>query len=136
MFCAGCGRVFEGSAEGMYKSIMAVITSLPPETKVWCGHEYTERNCQFAATVDKENPQLQQRIAWVISQRKQGLPTVPSTIATELATNPFLRCDSKSIQQLCDCVGRVEQTFKKLRGMKDRFRGMPLTQCVTVPRYC
>ena len=104
--------------------------------KVWCGHEYTEKNCQFATTVDKENPALAQRFAWVISQREQGLPTVPSTIAMELDTNPFLRCDSASIQQLCECVGQVDKTFAKLRGMKDRFRGTPLTQCVLVPRYC
>ncbi len=114
----------------MCTSIMTHLASLPPETKVWVGHEYTERNCQFAATVEPGNEQLAERIAWVIAQRKQGLPTVPSTVAMELATNPFLRCDAATIQQLCNCVGSVEASFAKLRGMKDQFRGSPLTRCV------
>ena len=71
--------------------------------------------------IEKDNPQLAERIAWVQAQRKAGLPTVPSTIAAELATNPFLRCDSPSIQALCECVGNVELAFAKLRRMKDNF---------------
>lgn len=121
LFCGGCGRIFEGSAEVMCESLYSQLASLPPATKMWCGHEYTEKNFLFAATIEKENPQLAERIAWVREQRARGLPTVPSTIAAELATNPFLRCDSPAIQALCECVGSVERSFAKLRKMKDKF---------------
>lgn len=91
LFGAGCGRLFEGTPAQMAASLES-IAALPNETLIYCAHEYTEMNLRFALAVEPENPALQQRVARVAALRAAGLPSVPSTLAEEKATNPFLRC--------------------------------------------
>jgi len=96
LFAAGCGRLFEGDAAQMSGSL-AKLTALPSDTRVYCGHEYTEKNLRFAATLEPKNARLTAKLAAVEGLRRAGKPTVPSTIAEEKATNPFLRMDSAEL---------------------------------------
>lgn len=91
LFSGGCGRLFEGTAAQMHASLQS-LAALPQETRVFCAHEYTISNLRFALAVEPDNPDLQQYERWCQQQRQHGLPTLPSTIAQELAVNPFLRC--------------------------------------------
>lgn len=98
LFVAGCGRLFEGTPEQMHSSLSGKLAKLPPETRVYCGHEYTLTNLRFAATVEPANDAIREKLARATSARERGEPTVPSTIAEELQTNPFLRCaDAKAL---------------------------------------
>jgi hydroxyacylglutathione hydrolase len=97
LFGAGCGRLFEGSPTQMYDSLQK-LAALPPETKVYCTHEYTMHNINFALTLEPNNPALAERFKVTQKIREINLPSLPSTIALELATNPFLRCQSDEIQ--------------------------------------
>lgn len=92
LFSAGCGRLFEGTPQQMYSSLKR-FTDLPPETRVYCAHEYTERNLNFAQALEPGNQAIAARLLEVTSLRAQRLPSLPSTIGLELLTNPFLRCD-------------------------------------------
>lgn len=122
LFSMGCGRLFEGSAEQMWQSLQR-LKALPTETRVYCAHEYTEANARFALSVEDDNPQLHQRYQDVVELRRRNLSTLPSTIAQELATNPFLREDSASIQRNIDMTEKAPaEIFAKLRSMKDQFR--------------
>lgn len=107
LFAMGCGRLFEGTAEQMYHSLSR-LAALPTQTKVYCTHEYTLSNAEFALTVEPHNHALSERAEEVRELRKQGAITLPSTIELELATNPFLRAES------------VED-FAHLRALKDNF---------------
>jgi len=109
MFAMGCGRLFEGSAGQMYANLKR-LAALPGDTKVYCAHEYTASNGRFALTVEPENPALSRRMAEVEAARAAGEATVPTTIALERATNPFVRAAS------------VEQ-FAEWRRGKDNFSG-------------
>lgn len=91
LFACGCGRVFEGTAEQMVASL-AKLAALPDATKVYCGHEYTLANIKFARAVEPGNAELAAREARAQKLRDAGLPTLPSTLGEERATNPFLRC--------------------------------------------
>lgn len=90
LFAGGCGRVFEGTPQQMHASLSR-LAALPPATRVYCAHEYTQSNMKFALAVEPGNAALQARAIEVTRLRAAGLPTVPSTLAEELATNPFLR---------------------------------------------
>ncbi len=90
LFGAGCGRLFEGTAAQMWSSLCR-LTTLDEATKVYCAHEYTMTNLDFASLIDADNPALLQRMQSDALLRQQGLPTIPSSIAMEVATNPFLR---------------------------------------------
>ena len=107
MFAMGCGRLFEGTAEQMYSN-MQRIASLPDDVRIYCGHEYTLANARFAAHVDPENPDVAHRLETVAAMRNRGEITLPTTVAEERATNPFVR------------AGSVED-FARLRTMKDNF---------------
>ncbi|HEV2866650.1 MAG TPA: hydroxyacylglutathione hydrolase [Allosphingosinicella sp.] len=109
LFAMGCGRLFEGSAEQMYANLRR-LSDLPPETQVYCAHEYTASNGRFALTVEPDNRELAARMAEVEAARAAGAATVPTTIALERATNPFMRAAS------------VEE-FASRRAGKDNFRG-------------
>lgn len=98
LFTMGCGKLFEGTPEMMWESLGKVM-ALPPETTIYCSHEYTLENAEFAITVEPDNTDLQARIARDKALRADNKPTVPSTLAEELATNPFLRPDSPSIRR-------------------------------------
>jgi hydroxyacylglutathione hydrolase len=109
LFALGCGRLFEGTADQMWESLGKLAT-LPPETEVYCAHEYTLANGQFALHVDADNAELVDRMKKIREARAENRPTVPSTIALERATNPFLR------------AGTVAE-FARRRAAKDVFRG-------------
>lgn len=96
LFAGGCGRLFEGSPAQM-KASLSLLAALPGETLVYCAHEYTAANLRFALAVEPGNRQLQQRTAEVAQVRAEGRLTVPSTIALERATNPFLRCSEPEV---------------------------------------
>jgi hydroxyacylglutathione hydrolase len=96
LFAGGCGRVFEGPLPQMHDSLTR-LSELPEQTAVYCGHEYTELNLRFALTVEPGNRRLRERVEEVAALRASGRATVPSTLALEKATNPFLRCDSPEI---------------------------------------
>lgn len=109
LFALGCGRLFEGTAGEMFAN-MRRLAGLPPSTRVYCAHEYTQSNGRFAATIEPDNPLLQRRLRLVDEARARGRPTVPTTIADELETNPFMRA--------ADVV-----MFAERRAAKDVFQG-------------
>jgi len=116
LFIAGCGRVFEGTMEMMSRSL-AKLRSLPPDTKVWCGHEYTVNNLRFAKTIEPENPEVERALQEAIAVRAAGEFTVPGRLDRELATNPFLRFDEPTVAAGRDPVA----SFSAIRGAKDSF---------------
>ncbi|MBW4527822.1 MAG: hydroxyacylglutathione hydrolase [Phormidium tanganyikae FI6-MK23] len=117
LFSAGCGRLKEGTPAQMVNSL-SQIRALPDNTRVWCAHEYTLNNLKFAVTVDRQNPDLQARLAEV--QAAQNQPTIPTHLGLEKRTNPFLRWDTPEIQAAMDRTDAVE-TFAALRQKKDQF---------------
>ena len=121
MFSMGCGRLFEGSAEQMWDSLQK-LKKLPKQTKIYCAHEYTQANGQFALTIDPDNQQLQQRIAQVDKLRTENKATIPTVLDQELETNPFLREDDPSIQNNLGMTdNRASDVFRKIRELKDHF---------------
>ena len=124
LFSGGCGRVFEGTHEQMHNSL-AKLKQLPSNTKIYCGHEYTESNFKFALEVDPLNEDLQIRLNEVKRLRELEIPTLPSTLESELKTNPFLRCDNKDIQesihQKFNTPKLEVDVFKAIREWKDNF---------------
>ncbi|MGV3549613.1 hydroxyacylglutathione hydrolase [Rhizobium sp.] len=122
IFHLGCGRVQEAMPAQMWTSIDK-LRSLPPETLIYSSHEYAADNARFAVTIEPQNESLRQQIASIEERRAAGLPTVPSTLATELAANPFLRVDQDSIRSRLDSEGSANwEVFAKLRRLKDAFR--------------
>jgi len=119
LFAGGCGRLFEGTPAQMVDSL-SKVRALPDYTRVWCAHEYTLKNLQFALTVDAENLDLQTRYAEVQDARRRMEATVPSQLGVEKRTNPFLRWEAPALQSAVKSKEPV-QTFARLRGMKDRF---------------
>ncbi len=126
LFSLGCGRLFEGTPAQMLASLDRFAT-LPGVTSVCCGHEYTLANAAFARAVDPANDALRRRTEEAQAMRNAGRPTLPSTLATELATNPFLRVDTPAVRTAIaarlgrEPADRVE-TFAELRRWKDGFR--------------
>jgi hydroxyacylglutathione hydrolase len=125
LFSGGCGRLFEGTPAQMHASLQA-LAALPADTRVCCAHEYTLSNLRFAAAVEPGNAALQAYTLHCQGQRAQGLPTLPSTIGTELAINPFLRCTQAEViesarRQVGTVTGPVE-VFATLRAWKNEFR--------------
>ena len=118
LFVAGCGRMFEGTPPQMHASLMR-LASLPPETRVYCGHEYTANNLRFAAVADPDNQAVKKKLAWANDETL----TIPSTIAEERETNPFLRCAETAIAARYATPGTTEASdvFGTLRGAKDNF---------------
>ena len=119
LFAGGCGRLFEGSPAQMVESL-SKLQNLPDNTRVWCAHEYTLKNLQFALTVDGSNTDLQSRFVEVKAARSQRQATVPSMLGVEKRTNPFLRWNQPPLQSAVNSYEPV-QTFARLRGMKDQF---------------
>lgn len=126
LFAAGCGRLFEGSPEDMHVSLNQKIAGRSGETRVFFGHEYTANNLRFALTIEPGNEQLQQRLAEVETARKAGEWTTPTTLACELATNPFMRCESAQIQATVKTHDpgndlQPASILRVVRQLKDRF---------------
>jgi hydroxyacylglutathione hydrolase len=125
LFSAGCGRLFEGTAQQMFGSL-AKLTALPSDTAVYCTHEYTMANIAFAEAVEPDNKALLDYKLWAQGQRSQDSPTLPTSIARELSINPFLRCDSQKLIESVNQHSGVELdneqgVFANLRGWKDNF---------------
>ena len=125
LFAGGCGRLFEGDAAMMMRSL-SKLTALPDETRIYFGHEYTENNLRFALTLEPQNVALQHKHAWAVEQARRHIPTVPTTLASEHATNPFLRWKSPELratlrQQFPDLPEDDVSIFTKTRALKDAF---------------
>lgn len=125
LFATGCGRLFEGTAAQMLSSLHT-LSALPKQTRVYCTHEYTLNNIRFANTVEPNNQALIEWANTANDLRRQGLPTLPTTIGHELSTNPFLRCQHPDIvvavQQQMQCQLNTElEIFTALRNWKDNF---------------
>jgi hydroxyacylglutathione hydrolase len=121
LFSLGCGRVMEGTMPMMHETLMR-LACLPGETQVFCGHEYTQANARFAVTVDPDNALLAERAQEVDALRARGAFTLPTTIARECETNPFLRAANPELQKALgfDLADPVE-VFTILRERKNRF---------------
>ncbi|HEX4270132.1 MAG TPA: hydroxyacylglutathione hydrolase [Rhizomicrobium sp.] len=121
LFLMGCGRLFEGDPQMMWTSLSKLMT-LPDDTRIWCGHEYTESNGRFALTLEPGNPTLKARMAEVKAARAKGQPTVPATMGLEKQTNPFLRPDNAEIRKNLgmENSGTVA-AFGEIRARKDKF---------------
>jgi hydroxyacylglutathione hydrolase len=121
LFAMGCGRLFEGTPEQMWRSLQKIM-QWPDSTRVYCAHEYTQANARFALTVEPNNRALIERAREVERLRAQGRPTIPTTLGTEKATNPFLRPSSRDLQTAIGLVGAAESTvFARTRALKDAF---------------
>jgi hydroxyacylglutathione hydrolase len=121
LFTLGCGRLFEGDPQMMWTSLSKLMT-LPDDTRVWCGHEYTQSNGRFALTLEPSNAALKARMEEVNAARDAGRPTVPSTMGLEKKTNPFLRPASAEIRKSLgmEKAGDVA-VFGEIRARKDKF---------------
>lgn len=122
LFSLGCGRVFEGSMAQMFQSV-SQFAALPPATRLYCGHEYTQSNARFALAVEPGNAALVARAAEVDRLRAAGHMTCPSTIGAELATNPFLRTESVEIRRTLGMEHANDaEIFAELRERKNGFK--------------
>ncbi len=120
LFSLGCGRVFEGTHLEMLRSLN-LIKKLPKDTKIYCGHEYTQKNLDFCIKYEMNN-KLEEKKKWITSRLLRKQPTIPITIEEELNTNIFLRCDNTEVKKSLDMENSNElEVFKKLRNLKDIF---------------
>jgi hydroxyacylglutathione hydrolase len=124
LFCAGCGRLFEGTPADMHASL-AKLAALPADTRVFCGHEYTAANLVFAAAVEPDNAAVAERTKKVVAARAAGEPSVPSTIAEEKATNPFMRSEVEAVARAARAhepdATTPSEVLGAIRRWKDRF---------------
>jgi hydroxyacylglutathione hydrolase len=124
LFGAGCGRNFEGTLAQLHHSLQR-LAQLPGDTRVYCAHEYTAANLRFALACEPHNPDIRQRIEQVTQQRAANLPTVPSSIALEKATNPFLRCTQPELIRTLQRHGLTDtgelDIFTALREWRSHF---------------
>lgn len=126
LFAAGCGRLFEGTAEQMHASLQR-LAGLPADTLLCCGHEYTLANLRFAAAVEPDSAPIAQRTAQARAARAQGRPSVPGPLGLELQTNPFLRTDQESVRRAAERwrdrrLDSPVEVFAALRAWKDGFQ--------------
>ncbi|MCK9282774.1 MAG: hydroxyacylglutathione hydrolase [Rhodocyclaceae bacterium] len=126
LFTLGCGRLFEGTPAQMFASLQR-IAALPPETMIYCAHEYTRLNLPFALSVEPDNATLQQRATQLQQSIADGKPTVPMRLADELATNPFLRMHSRGViatarRNGADEAAPVTEIFAAIRRLRDGFK--------------
>lgn len=129
LFVGGCGRFFEGGPEQMVEGLRK-LAALPARTQLYCGHEYTVKNLQFALSVEPENEAAQRKIMWAQERRAVNAATVPSTIGGELEFNPFMRVQQPSVRQFTGLSGpraAAEEedilVMRKIRNAKDKFAG-------------
>lgn len=121
MFSAGCGRLFEGTAADMHRSLNEVLAALPDETLVYSGHEYTLSNLKFARHVDPTNSEVERALGEAEARRAKGQPTIPTRMAQERAVNPFLRVTSSEIAERFG-GGSAVDVLRALRAAKDTFQ--------------
>ena len=121
LFSLGCGRVFEGTNEQMFNSLNR-IKSLPENTKIYCGHEYTQKNLEFCIKFNPNNKYLIMKKENIAEKIKNRKPTLPSTVADEIKTNIFLRYDDLDVKKQLNLMGASDlEIFSKLRDLKDNF---------------
>ena len=121
LMALGCGRLFEGTPEQMWESMLK-LRALPKETIVCSGHEYTESNAKFALSLEEDNPALTSRIRAMIEARAVQRPTVPSILALECETNPFLRADDPKLKAAVKMADATDAAvFTEIRARKDNF---------------
>ena len=121
LFSLGCGRIFEGTHEDMFNSLNK-LKNLPPETKVYCGHEYTKTNLEFCLKYDSKNLFLKKKSAVINLNTANNVPTIPTTIGEEIKTNIFFRCNDVGLKQALNLKDSSDQEiFTKLRDLKDTF---------------
>ena len=121
LFSLGCGRLFEGTPAEMWASLRA-LRALPPETMVYCGHEYTQGNARFALTIEPANSALKRRAREIDELRDEGRPTVPARLGDEIATNPFLRADVTEVKAALGMLAASDEAvFAEIRERKNRF---------------
>ena len=121
LFSLGCGRIFEGSHKQMLESLNK-IKELPEDTKIYCGHEYTYKNAEFCMKYDKDNINLEKRFQIIKKLRSNNLPTIPTSLKDELASNIFLRCDQNDLKIKLNMKNQEDfKVFKKVRDLKDTF---------------
>lgn len=121
LFALGCGRLFEGTADQMWTSLQKLM-ALPDDTTIYCAHEYTQANARFALSVEPQNQALQTRAKEIDDLRARNLPTIPTTMGLEKATNPFLRAASADLQHTIGLEGAtLVDIFAETRRRKDNF---------------
>jgi hydroxyacylglutathione hydrolase len=121
LFSIGCGRVIEGTPEMMWQSLLK-LRALPDDTRIFCGHEYTDANIRFALTIEPNNPALTARAAEVKRQIAAGEPTIPSLMGDEKRANVFLRADEPDVAAAVGLAGKLPaQVFAEVRARKNRF---------------
>ncbi len=121
LFSMGCGRLFEGTAKQMWTSLLK-LRALPDKTMVYCAHEYTSANADFALSIEPSNADLKRRAAEVKTLRKQSKPTVPSNLGEEKRVNPFLRADNDDLLEAAGLIGQdAIPAFAEIRRRKDNF---------------
>tara|TARA_Y100000591_G_scaffold285838_1_gene268356 strand:+ start:839 stop:1597 length:759 start_codon:yes stop_codon:yes gene_type:complete len=121
LFSLGCGRIFEGTHEEMFNSLNK-IKSLPPDTKIYCGHEYTKSNLNFCLKYNSKNAFLKEKEIDILKKLNSNQPTIPSTLSQEIRTNIFLRCNDPEIKHTLGLKDSSEfEVFSKLRDLKDSF---------------
>lgn len=136
LMALGCGRLFEGTPDQMWASLKK-LAALPPMTMVYSGHEYTAANASFAYSIEPGNPALKERILQIIEARAQNMPTVPSILADELATNPFLRPASPEIRQRLGMQTNTDaEVFTEVRRLKDNFTASEMPDITEDPCNC
>jgi hydroxyacylglutathione hydrolase len=122
LFSIGCGRVIEGDADMMWRSLVK-LRDLPNDTEIYCGHEYTAANIKFARTVEPNNKALAEREAEAKRETERGLPTIPVTIGEEKQANPFLRADQPEVAAGIGMAGKpAAQVFAEIRARKNSFK--------------
>jgi len=121
LFSLGCGRLFEGTAAQMWESLQK-LRRLHDETQIYCAHEYTSANADFALTVETENEDLKRRADEIVSLCEAGKPTIPATLGEERRINPFLRADIQELQAALGMEGKLPaEVFAEVRRRKDTF---------------
>ena len=122
LFALGCGRLFEGTAEQAWNSLSRLM-ALPDATTIYCAHEYTAANARFCATIEADNAALKSRIVEITRLRAENLPTVPTSIGLERATNPFVRADLPNVRATIGVAADAapHEAFARVRQMKDQF---------------
>ena len=121
LFSLGCGRIFEGNHKQMLTSLNK-IKSLPKNTKIYCGHEYTYKNAEFCIKYDFDNNDLKKKFETIKKLRLNNSPTIPTTLEDELKTNIFLRCDQKDLKIKLNMENQEDyKVFQKVRDLKDSF---------------
>jgi len=124
LFLSGCGKFFEGTADQMYSALIEILAKLPDDTNVYCGHEYSISNLNFGLWIEPENDAARQKLEWVLEKRKNGEPTVPSTLAEEKAYNPFMRVNEGHLRNRFGQNDGIA-TMKALRKEKDNWKPPP-----------